>query len=688
MDPAGSLGTLGLTAALVVTVLALLVQLATLWVRARGPSAPRWARSAWSTGAIDARFLLPIVVAGVLLAVGAMEYALVTHDFRLAYVADNNATVTPLIYSITGMWSALEGSILLWVLLLTVVLCVFVVLHRRRHLDPVIGWATAVLLGIESFFLFLVAGPASPFAGSGPDTPRQGRGPNALLQDNPFVAIHPPLIYTGLVLFSVPFALVVGSLVAGRVGGELQPATRRWALAAWTALTVGLVLGAWWSYQVLGWGGFWGWDPVENAALLPWLVGTAYVHSIVVEERRGLLRVWNVTLAIAAFALTILATYFTRSGVLVSVHAFSSSTLGPILLGFFGLVVAGSLGLLAWRGDRLRSPVGIDEPLSREGAFVANNVLFLGFAAVVLLGTVFPLAYQALRHSTVTVGPPYFDAVAVPVGLCVLFLMAIAPVLGWRHVDAAVLWRRLRWPAWAGTALVVVLVACGVRGLGTLVAYLLAVVAAGTAVRTLGGNLRSARGHGAPWFHGLVGRSSGGMVVHLGVVLATVGIVSSVGFATRAEVTFAPGQARVVGGHTFQYVGLKRVVLADRIEDLVIVRVDGGGLFYPGVTQFRGAADQVVGTPAIDSGALSDEYLTYDALGLGSKISGPTVRPNLPAGWVVLGVTVEPMVAWLWAGGLLAGVGGVLAITPAVRRRRRAPPAPEATQPARELEPV
>jgi len=674
-----SLGNLGIVVAFVGAVLGLIGQLASLRLAATGRRAPAW---------LDGRRLLVLVVVGVLLAVGSMEYALVTHDFSLAYVAENNATVTPLLYSVTGLWSALEGSILLWALLLTIVASVFVLRYRRRHDDPVVGWATAVLLATDAFFLGLIAGPASPFALTGVSAPVQGAGPNVLLQDNPLVAIHPPLIYTGLVLFTVPFALVVGALATGRLGAEWQLETRRWALAAWTALTVGVVLGAWWSYQVLGWGGFWGWDPVENAALLPWLVGTAYVHSIVVEERRGLLRVWNVTLAIAVFSLTILATYFTRSGVLVSVHAFSSSTLGPILLAFFALVVVTGLGLLAWRGDQLRSPVSIDEPISREGAFVANNVLFVGFAVVVLLGTVFPLAYQAIRHSTVTVGPPYFNTVAVPVALCVLFLMAIAPVLGWRHIDGWVLWRRVRASAWVGTGLVVVLVAVGVRGVGTLVAFLLAVVAAGTALRTLGGNLRAARERGATMASGLLGRSSGGMIVHLGVVLATVGIVASVSFASRAEVALGPGQTRWVGGHSVQYLALRTVADPVRTSHQVIVRVDGRGLFYPAVTQFAERSNQEVGTPAIDSSWLSDVYLTFDAYSTGRATSSPQVPKGLPAHWVVLGVTVEPLVAWLWAGGLLAGIGGVLALAPSTRRRRRTEPIVLAEAPARTLEAV
>jgi cytochrome c-type biogenesis protein CcmF len=657
-----SVGTLGIVVAFVAACLGVLSESAATWRRTRGLAVPSW---------IEGRRLVALALVGVLVAVGSMEYALVTHDFALAYVAENNATVTPLLYSITGLWSALEGSILLWALVLTVVTTIFVVVYRRRHADPVVGWATVTLLAIDAFFLGLIAGPATPFSLSGPVTPTQGAGPNALLQDNPLVAIHPPLIYTGLVVFSVPFALAVGTLIAGRFSTVWQAATRRWALFAWTSLTVGVLLGAWWSYQVLGWGGFWAWDPVESAALLPWLVGTAYVHSVVVEERRGLFRIWNLVLAISVFALTILATYFTRSGVLQSVHAFSSSTLGPILLGFLGLVLATGLGLLAWRGDRLRSPVAIDDPLSREGAFVANNVLFVGFAAVVLLGTVFPLAYEAIKHSTVTVGSPYFDAVAVPAGLVVLLLMAVTPVLGWRHADLGVLWRRLRPSAWSGAVVVVVLVATGVRGVLCLVAYFLAVVAAGTACRTLWGNLRATRTRAAPWWHGLTGRSSGGMVVHLGVVLAAVAIVSSTSYATHALVTLAPGQTKQVGGHSVTYVGLREVVVpVDRAVE-VVVRVDGGGLFYPALTRYPQRDDATVSTPAIDSSLFGDDvYLTYVELGTGTPTSGTVPVPNLKAGWVVLGVTVEPLVSWLWAGGLLAGFGGLLAIAPGRRRRR------------------
>ncbi len=322
------------------------------------------------------------------------------------------------------------------------------------------GWATLVVYVVAAFFFGLMLGPADPFTHVAGAVPANGLGPNVLLQDNPLVLFHPPMLYLGLVGFTLPFAFAVASLVTGRLDEDWQGETRRWTLFAWTFLTMGIVLGAWWSYQVLGWGGFWAWDPVENASLLPWLVGTAYLHSVMVQQRRGLLRIWNLSLVVATFSLTILGTFLTRSGVIESVHSFSTSTIGPLLLGFFGLVLVVGVGLIAWRGDRLRSPGGIDAPLSREGAFLANNLLFVLFAFVVLLGTVFPLLYEALDGgSQVAVGAPYFNRLVVPIGLGLLFLMAVAPALPWRKSTSEVLRGRLAVPAALGILVVVCCVA-------------------------------------------------------------------------------------------------------------------------------------------------------------------------------------------------------------------------------------
>ena len=612
-------------------------------LRAHRVSRVRW----WALGAL----------LGIAAAVGVMEFALVTHNFALAYVAENNATFTPLLYSITGLWSALEGSLMLWVLLQSAITFGVLLYYRRDRDSPVVGWAAIVLLCVGAFFPHLMMGQAGPFIHNAAHD-LQGAGPNALLQDNPLVAVHPPLLYLGFVGFSVPFAFAIAMLVTGRVQERWPLEQRRWTVLAWGSLSLGIVLGAWWSYQVLGWGGFWGWDPVENAALLPWLTATAYIHSVIVQDRRGLFRVWNLSLAIATFSLTILGTFFTRSGVLVSVHAFSSSTLGPLLISFFFFVVVVGAGLLAWRGDRLRAPVGVDHPLSREGLFVANNILFVGFAIVVLLGTVFPLLYQAINGTQVTVGTPYFASVAAPLSVLLLVLMAIAPLVSWRSADAKVLWSRTRVSAWTAILAVVVLLVAGVRRPAEVIAVFLAVLAAGAALRTLRGSLVAALRRGS-WRSVLRAPSTGGMIVHLGVVVLALGIVTSTTYVTRSEVTLATGQRTVVDGQLVSFDGFHNITDALKTATQLKVSVDGHQL-RPAITTFNGRGGTTVGTPAIDSNLARDVYVTFDAVGGNGGTSGAQVQSGLPAGSVVLGVTVEPLLAWLWLGGLVIGLGSAL----------------------------
>jgi cytochrome c-type biogenesis protein CcmF len=618
----------------------------------------------------DGRLFAPVMLIGGVLATLAMEHALVTHDFSLVFVAENNSKVTPLLYSITGLWSALAGSILLWGLVLTIFTAIFVWRYRRVAADPVIRWATLVLYVVTAFFFGMMVGPANPFVTTHDVT--SGLGPNSLLQDNPLVAIHPPLLYIGFVGFTVPFAFAIGMLATGRVGERWQIECRRWTLLSFTFLSVGIVLGAWWSYQVLGWGGFWGWDPVENAALLPWLCGTAYLHSVLVQERRGLMRVWNLSLSVATFALTILGTFLTRSGVIQSVHAFSESTLGPILISFFFVVIVVGFGLIAWRGDRLRSPGGIDAPLGREGAFLLNNVLFVGFAFVVLLGTVYPLLYEAVTQQQVTVGAPFFNTVAVPVGLALLFLMAVAPALSWRKISASTLWSRLAIPVWVGVVTIVACVAFGLRGLAPLVGFGMGAMAAATAARALVLSVRAARTRRVGWWRGLIGRTNGGMVVHIGVIVMAVGVIAATTYRHQTELALHQGTAVIYDGHSFVFEGLRTVNSPSKTADEALVRVDGGGVFTPAVTNF-GSALSEVGTPAIDSGFTGDVYLTFDAVGGLGASSGNQPIAHLPAGSVAIGVVIEPLLAWLWAGGLLIGVGGVLALVPGTRRRATDP---------------
>src|SRR5690606_7268155 len=409
------------------------------------------------------------------------------------------------------------------------------------------------------------------------------------------------------------------------------------------------VLGAWWSYEVLNWGGYWGWDPVENASLLPWLTGTAFLHSVMVQERRGMLRVWNLSLVCATFSLTVLGTFLTRSGVVSSVHAFSEGGVGPWLLTFFGLSVLVVLGLIGWRSDRLRAPGRIDSPVSREGSFLANNVLFAGFAFVVLLGTVFPLIVEALRGDQLSVGSPYFERMTIPIGLTLLFLMAVAPVLPWRKASGELLAQRLLWPAWAGTAAVVVAVAVGARGLAPLLAFGLGGFAAGAAVRQI---VLATRRQG---WRGLVGRTNGGMVVHLGVVLIAVGMAASGSYDVERELTMQVGDTATVAGHELEYLGPRTVEEPNKVSVRARVAVDGQ-VYEPAVNRFTGR-QMSVGTPSVKTGLLEDVYLTLQQVPAEDEGRTAAIR-----------VIVQPMVTWLWIGGVVMVVGTLLALFPGRRR--------------------
>ncbi|MGH9105964.1 MAG: heme lyase CcmF/NrfE family subunit, partial [Acidimicrobiales bacterium] len=482
---------------------------------------------------------------------------------------------------------------------------------------------------------------------------------NPLLQDRLLVAFHPPLLYLGLVGFTVPFCLAVASLVTGRSAGSWLAESRRWALFAWACLTAGVVLGAWWSYQVLGWGGYWSWDPVENSALLPWLTSTAFLHSAMVQQRRAMLRVWNISLLLATFSLTILGTFFTRSGVLQSVHSFTQDGgVGPAILGFFGVVVAVSIGLLAWRGDALRTPGSIETPLSREGAFLANNLLFAAFAFVVLLGTVFPLVVEAANGSTITVGGPFFDTMTMPIVLCLLFLMAVGPVLPWRRTSGELLRQRLTWPAALAALILVVCAAAGLRGVWPLIVFTLAAFAGGSALRRLFLLMRRSG------LRGVAGRSGAGMVVHVGIVVMAVAFAASHAYQHQAQLTLQPGQPASFRGHTLVFRGMRALERPGRTVDQAVVDLDGR-TYYPAIEAFA-FNNEPVTSPAVHSTPAQDVYLSV------------TNIPQTAKGSLGLDVIVEPLVMWLWIGGLLAVSGGLLAIVPEALARRRRPAARQA----------
>ena len=589
-----------------------------------------------------------LMAGGCLIAVLAMEIGLLSNDFSMQYVASNSTRSTPMIYKIATLWGALEGSLLLWAFVLSGYVTAVTISFRRQIQDRLVAWALLTILAVCVFFFGLLVGPADPF-GTLPVAPLDGEGLNPLLRNHPLMAIHPVMLYLGYVGFTIPFGFAVAALVTGRLGEGWLVSTRIWTLIAWVSLTIGILLGAWWSYEVLGWGGYWAWDPVENASFLPWLTGTAFIHSVLVQERRGMLRVWNLSLLLTTFALTIFGTFLTRSGVIDSVHEFSASSLGPLLLGFFGLILVVSVALVAWRGDELRSPGSIDSPLSREGAFLANNLLFTLFAFIVLLGTVFPLIVEAINDDQLAVGRPYFDRMLLPIGVALLLVMGIAPVLTWRSTAGQTLGTRALVPAAVGAAVMVLALMLGAQGLGPVLGIGLGGFVIGSSVRHL---LLAVLRNG---WAGITGRAGGGMVAHIGVALLAFGFIASSSFSEEGEFQLRPGDRGSVAGHEVTFVeivdemdGPNRVVRA-------LINVEGRGIYAPAITQYP-TFGRPIATPSVATSFVDDVYLSLIAI------------PEEGSDLVVIRVLVEPLVAWIWVGGLVIAGGTLLAMVPGRRR--------------------
>src|SRR4051794_2616419 len=383
-----------------------------------------------------------------------LEIAFLRSDFSFAVVASHSSTTTPFLYRVAAAWSSQQGSLLLWLWLLSMWASLVLFVTRRRLRD-VAPYASAVLLGFGAFFSALLVFAASPF-GVLAAVPQEGVGLNPLLR-HPSMMIHPPMLYSGYTLFAVPFAFAVGALVVRRIDAEWIRATRRFALAAWFFLGIGILLGARWSYSELGWGGYWAWDPVENASLLPWLTGTAFIHSLMIQEKRGMLKVWNASLVLATGTLAVLGTFLVRSGILDSIHAFGASTLGTPFLVLIGIMVAGSVGLVVWRRETLRSDHRLDSLLSREAVFLVQNVVLVGLCFAIFWGTFFPLISEALTGTRHSLGPPWFDRYTVPLALILVLLTGVGPLIAWRRATPGSLRRSFALPAGVG-ALALVLI--------------------------------------------------------------------------------------------------------------------------------------------------------------------------------------------------------------------------------------
>ncbi len=696
-------------------------------------------------------------VCGLLTAcVAIIEVAFAGNDFSFNIVQQHSSIETPAFYKLAAMWSSQEGSLLLWAWVLSIAssVALFATRNKLRELVP---WATAVMMGVAAFFtgLMLFAPDVDPFATLSP-APADGIGLNPLLQ-HPSMMIHPPMLYSGYVAFTIPFAFAIGALVTRRLDAEWIRATRRFALIAWAFLGFGLLLGARWSYTELGWGGYWAWDPVENAALMPWLLGTAFLHSIMVQEKRGMLKVWNACLVVGTFSMALLGTFLVRSGVLQSIHAFGDNTVGPYILGLIAVVGIGSAALIVSRLDDLRSPKRIDSLISREAVFLVNNLLLVALCAVIFWGTFFPLISELFTGEKASLAAPWFDRYTTPLAIGLVLFTGIGPLLAWRRVSWASARRVFLVPTAVGALSVAVLALLSdaahrpwALALFGVAAFALTGLArefwSGAAARR-----RTSGGSAAGALVAVVSRNRrryGGYVVHAGVAVLLIGIAASSSFQTNRQVTLRPGQSTVVDGRRIDYVRATANVdgLAFTAGALLRVEKDGkaftlhptrrfyrptgtagsgsigdyfggesdseiglkagvGSDFWSavqpsivGVERRARAADKgfeacvrgVPGTPpqckalaATMRAAAVDPSRRPAALAEIEALQGATAK-QIARGYVSEGAPatfkfiVNPLVTWIWIGGLIALAGALIALWPGRLRRRGSPVRTEA----------
>jgi cytochrome c-type biogenesis protein CcmF len=587
------------------------------------------------------------------LAFACLTSSFVRNDFSVLYVAANSNSALPLAYRIAGVWGGHEGSLLLWLMMLSVWL--LAVSQFSRHLpQPVVARILSVMGLISVGFLLFMLTTSNPFERLFP-VPADGNDLNPLLQDPGMVA-HPPMLYMGYVGFSVAFAFALAALLGGNLDATWARWTRPWTTAAWSFLTIGIMLGSAWAYYVLGWGGWWFWDPVENASFMPWLAGTALIHSLAVTEKRGAFKSWTVLLAIVAFSLSLLGTFLVRSGVLSSVHAFATDPKrGLFILIFLAVVIGGSLALYAWRAPKVGLGARFDL-VSREAVLLGNNVLFVAAMLSVLLGTLYPLLLDALGMGKISVGPPYFDTVFVPLMTPVVFLMGVGPLARWKRTEVPDLFKRLRWAALV--AVVAALCAGWMAGqiaLGATLGFMMSFWIVGSLLvdllerrrpeygllRDLGKTLRQ-----------LTRATIGMMVAHLGVAVFAFGVSMVKTYEIERDVKMAVGDVTELAGYAFTFRGVKDVQGPnyDGVQGLIEVTRDGRSVvaLRPEKRTYRVQRNPMT-EAAIDSGFTRDLYVSL----------GETVDDG---GWIMR-VYFKPFVDWIWAGCLLMAFGGAVAIS-------------------------
>jgi cytochrome c-type biogenesis protein CcmF len=619
-----------------------------------------------------------LMLGGAVMAMLALEAALLFNDFSLEYVANHHARATPFPFNVATGWAALEGSIVLWGLVLGAYAW-FLFRSYWTKPDPLAAGALAVIGVIGLFFFGLqatVANPfqvcveaaangcltASPFPWAPAHAPPDGPGPNPLLQNHILMAIHPPLLYLGYVGLSIPFAFAISALAQRLRGNEWLKRSRRSTLVAWTFLTLGILFGGWWAYEVLSWGGYWAWDPVENASFMPWLVATAFLHSALVQIKRGALQAWNFVLVIAAFSLTILGTFLTRSGTIASVHSFTQSAIGPVLLGFLFLVLAGSFSLLASRSHLVADSPRLTSLLSREGGFLLNNLLLTVYAFVVVIGTLYPILVEALSGDRVSVGEPFFNRLAVPLSFGLLLAMGVGPLTPWKEADPRLLADRLRLPLQLGLLAGVVTVLTTSRlGYVVLAVVLGVFVVAAIISLLIDRSRRAARARGSKVLQEVRRQLQtepafwAGQLSHCGVALVAIGMALAANLGLQAEVSLAPGESTRFAGYELNYRSPFLFTEPHRRVEGATIEVFRQNQLVTELTpraNFFGDDTSGITTPAIHSSLAGDLYLTLI---------------DINPGGIVLRLNTSPGIWLLWAGGLVTASGGVWSL----RSRRR-----------------
>src|SRR5579863_5913637 len=613
---------------------------------------------------VSARHALWAMCAMVTIAVVVLWVALLRSDFSLEYVAAYSSTTLPTVYKFTSLWGGQQGSLLFWTWLLSIFTSIAAFQNRRRN-PEIAPYALAVMAGVAIFFLGMLNFVTRPFDFLAV-IPSEGADLNPLLQ-NYWMAIHPPSLYTGYVSSTVPFAFGSAALITGKLDDAWIRTTRRWAIFSWFFLTLGNMFGARWAYEVLGWGGYWAWDPVENAAFMPWLVMTAYLHSVMIQERKDMLKVWNLVLIGMAFGLTLFGTFITRSGVISSVHSFTQSGLGPYFLTFLIVATVAYAALLLYRVPDLRSPAEFESYLSREAAFLFNNLLLVGIAFAVFWGTIFPVLSEAVRGVKITVGPPFFNRVNGPLALGLVFLMGIGPLIAWRRTTTSNLVRSFAAPVAIGVATGIVAAAAGIRQWYVLTAFSLAAFVLGTVLVEFRRGM-NARRHmvSEPRAKALVNlvaknnRRYGGYIIHIGTIVAFVGIVGSSFFRTEVKKSVHVGESFTIGSYTLRFQGMDETDtphLESATARVQVLRADGREITVMSPAKlFYKRPQQPATKVAIRSTPFSDLYVVL----AGIDDDGQTATFE---------VFLTPLVFWLWAGGLMMVLGTVVVMWPNVRER-------------------